>query len=479
MIRQNHLHGHQIDLASLIAKLRDANRLLGGRQNAHVQQSLSSKLKLVEHGKSLVHKTHEVDVTPPQTPLAREVLASISESTIQDQDQLASDILDIIQRYGQHLPSQDDGLNNSATWLGKHLFMDKVKAQLAKNQAIRMILPAFPWKSINKVDKVTGILPDLGEELALARLNQMCEDIKTIYPLGGRVVIATDGLLFDDVVGISDEDTWAYGQGLVDMARAHGFENIQLLRPMDILGYTKDKTLDQELYLSLAEKCRRDILASHGRTEEEVRKMMEDDPDTLATYRGFIRFLETDLKFSPITATTRAISGNQYRKTVKRVACQMMIRAESFTKFLQTHCADYVRLSIHPSTGSVKLSVPLIVQNSGEFPRSPWHSSVAVGVDGSYRTVLAKDVRDSHDLILKDGRGYYFREKSDVWDLSDDGATDVVVEPHYPNRLVIRPARAELDVVRELSPEQSRKLSVLRMAHTSGPVEVTGFANAA
>lgn len=466
MIVQRNFHNNQNDLASLVTNL--THRLLDGLQISHTQQSPSR----VQHEKNdLVHEIRGLDSSRPQTP--------IPESTVEDQEQLASDILDIIQSYGQHLAPKDVDNNTSPTWLGKQLFMGKVKAQLAKGQAIRMILPAFPWKSVNKVDKVTGVLPDLGEELALARLNQMCEDIKAIYPLGGQVVIATDGLLFDDVVGISDEDTWAYGQGLVELAREHGFDNIQLLRPMDILGYTKDETLDRDLYISLAEKCRQEILASHGRTEEEVRKMMEDDPDTLLTYRGFIRFLETDLKFSPITASTRAISGNQYRKTVKKVACQMMIRAESFTKFLQTHCADYVRLSIHPSTGSVKLSVPLIVQDSGEFPRSPWHSNLAVGVDGSYRTVPAKDVRDSHDLIMKDGRGYYFREKSDVWDLSDGGATDVVIEPHYPHRLVVKPACAELYGVQALSPLQLRKLSALRVAHTSGPVQAVGFANAA
>ncbi|KAF3761910.1 hypothetical protein M406DRAFT_220966, partial [Cryphonectria parasitica EP155] len=330
---------------------------------------------------------------------------------------LASDILDIIQGYSQHLPSADNEgeTGHSQKWLGKGLFMDKVKAQLENNQAIRLILPAFPWKSVNKVDKVTGILPDLGEELALYRLNQMCEDIRAVYPLGGQVHIATDGLVFDDVVGIPDEDTWAYGEGLLAMAREHNLKNIRLMRVMDIFGYTEGKTLDQELYLSLAESCRKEILAKYGRTEEEVRQMMKDDPDTLLTYRGFIHFLEADLKYSPVTAATKAISGNQYRKTVKKVAIQMMIRAESFTKLLQARCADYVRLSIHPSTGAVKLSVPLVVQGSGAFPRSPWHSSLAMAVDGSYSTVPARDVRETHDLILQDGRGYYFREKSDVW----------------------------------------------------------------
>lgn len=391
-------------------------------------------------------------------------------------DHLASDILDIIERYGQHLPSNEGDGVHSGKWLGRGFFMEKVKAQLVKKQAIRLILPAFPWKSINKVDKVTGILPDLGEELALYRLNQMCEDIKTIYYFGGQVFIATDGLVFDDVVGIADEDTWAYGEGLVDMARRHGLSNIRLMRVMDIMGYTYDKALDKELYMSLAANCRRDIIDSYGRTEDEVRWMMKHDPDTLLTYCGFIRFLETDLRFSPITAATKAISGSQYRKTVKKVAIQMMIRAESFTKLLQMHCADYVRLSIHPSTGSAKLSIPLIVQGSGKFPRSPWHSSLAISVDGHYSTVAAKDVRDSHDLIVRDGQGYYFREKSDVWDLNDNDAA-VIIAPRYPNRLVVSPARDELHGIQKLSNSQMERLRVLRAVHTAGPVETAGFAN--
>jgi len=410
-------------------------------------------------------EVREVEITPPATP---------PSSAFDNHDQLASDILDIIQRYGQHLPPADGDESHAGVWLGKPLFMGNVKTQLGQGQAIRLILPAFPWKSVNKVDKVTGILPDLGEELALHRLNQMCEDIKTVYPPGGQVVLATDGLVFDDVVGITDEDTWAYGEGLIDMAREHGLKNIKLQRVMDILGYTNGKILDKELYLSLAPQCRGEILARYGRTEAEVRQMMKDDPDTLLTYCGFIRFLDADLRFSPVTAATKALSGQAYRKTVKRVAIQMMIRAESFTKLLQLCCPDHVRLSIHPSNGSVKLSFPLIITRDGNFPRSPWHSSLAVGMDGKYSTVHSCDVRETHDLVDRDGRGYYFREKSELWDFED---SEVVLEPRFPNRMIVRAAVGE--GVKMMSAAQLEKLAALRAAHTAGPVEVVGFANAA
>ncbi|OJD28971.1 pyoverdine dityrosine biosynthesis [Diplodia corticola] len=402
------------------------------------------------------------------------------EPSAEELEKLASNILDIIQRYGQHLaPKDGDDQEASSGWLGKSMFMGKVLEQLSKHQAIRMILPAFPWKSINQTDKVTGKLPDLGEELALARLNQLCEDIKAVYPLGGQIHIATDGLLFDDVVGIPDEDTWNYSEGLMAIVRERGYaDNIKLLRAMDILGFTdpESKPLDRETYLSLTQQTRDELMTRYGRTEEEVREMMRDDNDTLLTYCGFVRFLETDLRHSAVAK--EASSGNKYRKMVKARAIQMMLRAESFTKLLQDLCPDYVRLSIHPSTGAVKLSVPLIVTGTGEFPRTPWHSSLAVARDGSYSTVHSKDVRDTHVLVARDDEAcspYYFRERSGVWDWEDD---EVVFEPVCPNRMVVRPSK-KVNGLKSLSAEQLEKLKQLRAVHTAGPVEVVGFANAA
>lgn len=434
-----------------------------------ILESAVSSLKDTSKAESRA-EVREIELSPPATP-PPEPLPSNGGL-----DGLASTILNIIHGYGQHI-SPAGGEGASVDWLGKSLFVDRVKAQIAKGEAIRLILPAFPWKSVNKVDKVTGVLPDLGEELALHRLNQMCEDIRTAYTPGGQVCIATDGLVFDDVVGISDEDTWAYSQGLVDMAQEHGLDNVKLLRVMDILGYTGDRTLDKTLYLALAQRCREELLLHYGQTEEEVRQMMKDDQDTLSTYCGFVRFLEADLRFSPVTARSKAISGSQYRKTVKKVAIQMMVRAESFTKLLQARCPDYVRLSIHPSTGAAKLSIPLVVQGSGDFPRSPWHSSVAVAADGSYRTVHKRDVAATHDLVHggRHGRPYYYREKSPLWDWLDEDA-DMVCEPRYRNRMVIRPATAGLVGVKTLSLTQLEKLAALREVHTAGPVETQGFA---
>jgi hypothetical protein len=148
----------------------------------------------------------------------------------------------------------------------------------------------------------------------------------------------------------------------------------------------------------------------------------------------------------------------------------MMSRAESFTKIILAKCPNYVRLSIHPSSGAVKVSVPLIPQASGSFPKTPWHCSIAVGVDGSYSTIHAKDVRDTHALVYKHGRPYFFREKSDLYDWAEGVAE---WEHLYPSGVKLVPRR-EVEGATILSNDSLRKLRELAERQR---VYVHGFSN--
>ena len=68
---------------------------------------------------------------------------------------------------------------------------------------------------------------------------------------------------------------------------------------------------------------------------------------------------------------------------------------------------------------------------------TPWHCSIAVGIDSSYRTVHAADVALTHDLVHRNGRPYCFREKSDLYDW---GEMKVSFEHLYPCGLIVRPS---------------------------------------
>ena len=76
-----------------------------------------------------------------------------------------------------------------------------------------MTLPAFPCKSPSPA-KVTGVLPDEGERLALTELDELCRRIRDLYPPGAGVTICSDGHVFADHIGVDDDTITAYGTQL-------------------------------------------------------------------------------------------------------------------------------------------------------------------------------------------------------------------------------------------------------------------------
>lgn len=104
---------------------------------------------------------------------------------------MAVEILKVIESYGV------DYEKNGASWKGLESFVPTVMAQVERQEPIRMILPAFPFKSPNARDKVLGVLPDFGEELALAHLNGLCENVAQVYKPGAEIYISSDGLVYN------------------------------------------------------------------------------------------------------------------------------------------------------------------------------------------------------------------------------------------------------------------------------------------
>lgn len=102
----------------------------------------------------------------------------------------ATQVLSIIEQYGLNY-------ERSGKWDGFETFLPIVAGQIARREPIRMLLPGFPFKSPNTRDKVLGVLPDLGEELALKHLDGLCEKIKAVYEYGAECHITSDGLVYN------------------------------------------------------------------------------------------------------------------------------------------------------------------------------------------------------------------------------------------------------------------------------------------
>ena len=131
---------------------------------------------------------------------------------------------------------------------------------------------------------------------------------------------------------------------------------------------------------------------------------------------------------------------------------------------------EYVRLSIHPASQKnvTKISMPMIPQ-SNSFSMTPWHCAVAVDTAGNLKTAHVGELRQTHDVVLKTGQEYFFRERSPLY------AWDATVEfQHlYGRGLIVRnTSGADLSVT-SLSDSDKEKLAALKAAQ--GNVTLSGF----
>lgn len=105
----------------------------------------------------------------------------------------AASVLNVIHRYRSPQPSNIPDRSDE----GSLKFLAIIYRYIKAGEAVRLCLPAFPFKSPNNVDKVLGKLPDKGEEIALAHLNGLCAAIGDIYPPGAKLTIISDGLVYN------------------------------------------------------------------------------------------------------------------------------------------------------------------------------------------------------------------------------------------------------------------------------------------
>jgi hypothetical protein len=129
---------------------------------------------------------------------------------------------------------------------------------------------------------------------------------------------------------------------------------------------------------------------------------------------------------------------------------------------------DRLRLSIHPSTGESKISLSLMPTNTSFT--TPWHSSIAFNLDGTSTTShhATFDEDEKYELVYKNDRPYFYREKTD---LLDWGEHKITCDPIYPTGLMIRPAEGPGKVTIEDIPSAKWRA----LSEYNSPTVLRGF----
>ncbi|KAF2127515.1 hypothetical protein P153DRAFT_424165 [Dothidotthia symphoricarpi CBS 119687] len=212
------------------------------------------------------------------------------------------------------------------------------------NKPVCMFLPAFPFKSPNTEVKVLRGLPDKAEDLALAHLNGMCAAAQEIYDPGARLVIVSDGLVYNDLLEVPDHVVWEYGQELRALTKARKYDQIEFARLKVMFAVENlQEEYDDMTYAAVASVIHLELVKRYGT-------------------------LGWDETMYPVGESR---TKSRFKKGLEKIAKCMLGRGDAFARALRENFPDQTRYPLNI------LSVPNTV--------TPWHSSVIYKLDGTVR----------------------------------------------------------------------------------------------
>lgn len=273
----------------------------------------------------------------------------------------------------------------------------QVISAIKEQQPITFVLPAFPAKSPN-LAKVLGTLPDMAERLALEFLSVLCKQIQKIYSPGARVILCSDGRVFNDVVGIRDIDVTDYQQALSFLIKKMSLTSISMFNLDDVHSGLEFHQMRHRLMEQYGEPL--EALKDAVRKGSNMPCSIENE-EVNRQYRGITRFLVEDA-----IRPGQSHSRNAVQKACRQRAYMVIQRSRAWSELIAERFPHAVRLSIHPQTcGTSKLGIRLM---EAESWMTPWHG-VAVDAGGSFVLLKRAQAEDfGARLVYCEGRPSHY-----------------------------------------------------------------------
>lgn len=270
--------------------------------------------------------------------------------------------------------------------------LPKILASVIRKEPIRFVLPAFPGKSPNP-SKVLGPLPDYAEKLSLSFLDDLCSQVKGIYPPGMKVIICSDGRVFSDIVKIKESDVSAYQKEIATMIKEISSDDISLFNLDDVFdGLSFNQMRDQ-------------LMKRYGTSKEILKYKVKNGASKEASfeekeanqmYRGITKFLFEDSLYPGQTKSRSAL-----QKNAKSRAYEVIRRSNAWSELIEELFPKAVRLSIHPQAcGAKKLGIRLI---GNESWMTPWHG-VAVETSRGFSLLKRSEAEKLGAKVIYDDK---------------------------------------------------------------------------
>lgn len=268
------------------------------------------------------------------------------------------------------------------------MHLPKVRRWIAAGEPIHFLLPSFPAKSPN-TRKVLGRLPDMAEENALRFLENVCAELKQLYPPGARISICSDGRVFSDLVGVADEDVTNYAAEIKRMIKRVEAGSLDFFCMEDLFDVEDHVAMREQLILHYC-----DSLAA-------IEARIHAFAHHRELFNGIQRFL-----FEDRLAMETGKSRTRVRNDCKELAHGVIQRSDGWGRLLNDCFPMSLRLSIHPQ-GPHSEKIGMLLGEANDTWLTPWHG-VAVEEGGSFRMMRRHEAEElGARVVERDGRPSY------------------------------------------------------------------------
>ncbi|WP_281560784.1 L-tyrosine/L-tryptophan isonitrile synthase family protein [Thalassomonas sp. RHCl1] len=295
-----------------------------------------------------------------------------------DKSAIAAQLLPVIQSY-LVADEQDKFIGQ-----GDALLLKQLHYFIEQDLPLEFILPGFPCKSPNDVDKSFSTMPDYGEVRAIQRLDEFCLRLNEIYPQGSRVTILSDGTTFSDIVCVAEENKEAYKSALRSLTVT---ENIAWADLSALLESSKNNAA--ALSSPAKRKALVNLVASGPRAFEKFVNKVKGDSEQARVHDKLCSYLYHDIHLERFSEGDR----DSYLESISEKAYQMMYRGRALSHGIEQAFPHHIRLSVHQyDNAGPKYTFALTDHQQKSI--SPWHTVPVRLLSGQYMQLphsLAKE----------------------------------------------------------------------------------------
>lgn len=141
-------------------------------------------------------------------------LSMEGQKVVYEKQLIVNEILNIFDRF--RMPTTAIDKYNE---VGRGILGHKMMMSIILNQPIRFSMLGYPFKSANTRDKVLGETPDFAEQKSLENLSNFNRLVKQIYTPGVQFSVISDGYIFSDIMGLSDQTVLNYNNITKEMGK--------------------------------------------------------------------------------------------------------------------------------------------------------------------------------------------------------------------------------------------------------------------